>query len=128
MRSAACAARCAWRARASVRASASSSASAVVGLALRFGITFLPRLAEATGLVTFGSWRLALLEGVAGQLAQLLTIPVVGLATVAFYVQLRVHAEGLDLVLAADRAFGRELSTMSPRTSTDVDGAAREHR
>ena len=80
-------------------------ASAVVGLALRFGITFLPRLAESTGLVTFGSYGW-LVEGVAGQLAQLLTIPVVALATAAFYIQLRVHAEGMDLVLAADRAFG----------------------
>ena len=79
-------------------------AAGVVGLALRFGITFLPRLAEATGLVRLGSWG-GLLEGVAGQLAQLLTIPLVGLATAAFYVQLRVHTEGLDLVLAADRAF-----------------------
>src|SRR6185437_1281841 len=79
-------------------------AAGTVGLALRFGITFLPRLAESTGLVTFGSlgW---LFEGVAGQLAQLLTIPLVALATAAFYVQLRVHTEGMDLVLAADRAF-----------------------
>lgn len=81
------------------------TASAVVGLALRFGITFLPRLAESTGLVTFGSYGW-LVEGVAGQLAQLLTIPVVALATAAFYIQLRVHAEGMDLVLAAERAFG----------------------
>ena len=74
-----------------------------VGLALRFGMTLLPRLVEATGLVRLGSWG-GLIEGVAGQVAQLLAIPVIGLATAAFYVQLRVHAEGLDLVLAADRA------------------------
>lgn len=76
----------------------------VIGLWLRFGITALPRLAETTGFITLGSWG-GLLEGVAGQVAQLLAIPVVGLATAAFYLQLRVHAEGLDLRLAADRAF-----------------------
>ena len=47
--------------------------------------------------MTFGSFGW-LFEGVAGQLAQLLTIPLVALATAAFYVQLRVHAEGMDLV------------------------------
>jgi hypothetical protein len=81
------------------------AAAGFVGLALRFGITLLPRLAEATGLVRLGSWG-GILEGLAGQLAQLLTIPLIALATVAFYLQLRVHAEGMDLVLAADRAFG----------------------
>ena len=80
-----------------------------VGLALRLGITLLPRLAEATGLVTFGSWG-SLLEGLAAQLAQLLTIPVVALATVAYYLQVRIHAEGIDLVLAADRAFDDQRS------------------
>lgn len=84
-------------------------AAGAVGLALRFGITLLPRLAEATGFVTFGSWG-GVLESLAAQLAQLLTIPVVALAAAAFYIQVRVQAEGMDLVLAADRAFGARRS------------------
>jgi hypothetical protein len=85
-------------------------AAGIIGLGLRFGITFLPRLAQATGLVTFGSYGW-LVEGVAGQLAQLIATPLVALATVAFYVQLRVHLEGMDITVAADRAFPGSAST-----------------
>ncbi|MEO5725229.1 MAG: hypothetical protein ABIQ39_05580, partial [Ilumatobacteraceae bacterium] len=76
----------------------------VIGLGLRFGITFLPRLAAVTGLVGFGpfGW---LVEGVAGQLAQLVAVPLVALATVEMYLQMRVAVEAIDIVVAADRAF-----------------------
>ena len=65
----------------------------------------LPRLLESTGLVTFGSIGY-LVQGVAVQVALLVVLPLVAVATAQFYLQLRVHVEGLDLVLAADRAFG----------------------
>jgi hypothetical protein len=65
----------------------------------------LPVLLESTGLVTFGSLGY-LVQGVAVQLALLVVLPLIAVATAQFYLQLRVHVEGLDLVLAADRAFG----------------------
>lgn len=69
------------------------------------GITYLPRLADLTGLVPFGrsGW---LVEGVAAQLALLLSLPLAGVATAAFYLQVRVHSEAMDITMAADRAFG----------------------
>lgn len=68
-------------------------------------IAFLPSLLEQTGLITFGSW-LSLVQGVMTQLAVLVVMPFAAVATAQFYLQLRVSAEGLDIVLAADRAFG----------------------
>jgi hypothetical protein len=79
--------------------------AAVIGVGLRLGITLLPRLAATTGLITFGSYGW-LVEGVAGQFAQLIAVPLVALATAQFYLQVRMHAEGMDIVVAADRAFG----------------------
>lgn len=78
--------------------------SGLVGLWVRFGVTFLPRLAETTGLVTFGSvgW---LVEGAAGQVARLLAIPLVAVATAVCYVEVRMQVEGIDLTAEADRAF-----------------------
>jgi hypothetical protein len=78
--------------------------SGLVGLWVRFGVTFLPRLAEATGLVTFGSagW---LVEGAAGQIARLLAIPLVAVATAACYIEVRMQVEGTDLTAEAERAF-----------------------
>jgi hypothetical protein len=67
-------------------------------------IAFLPQLAESTGLVTFGSY-LWLLQGITSQLAFLIVIPFTAIATAQLYLQIRVHAEGLDIVMAADRAF-----------------------
>ncbi len=95
-------------------------AAGVIGLGMRFGITFLPRLAQATGFITFGSYGW-LVEGVAGQLAQLLATPLVALATVAFYVQLRVHVEGMDIAMAADRAF--PAATSMPASSVAASGS-----
>ncbi|MGB8860830.1 MAG: hypothetical protein WCC60_16340 [Ilumatobacteraceae bacterium] len=68
-------------------------------------IAFLPQLAESTGLITFGSY-MWLVQGVTSQLAFLVVVPFVAIATAQLYLQIRVHAEGLDLVVAADRAFG----------------------
>ena len=81
--------------------------SGLVGLWVRFGVTFLPRLAESTGLVTFGSvgW---LVEGTAGQIARLLSIPLVAAATAVCYLEVRMQVEGLDLSLEARRAFGED--------------------
>jgi hypothetical protein len=80
--------------------------SVVIGGGLRLGISLLPRLAETTGLVTFGSlgW---LVEGIAAQVAVLIVVPLVALASAHFYVQLRVHAEGLDITVAANQAFAQ---------------------
>ncbi len=80
--------------------------TAVIGSGLRLGIATLPRLATETGLVTFGPYGW-LVEGIAGQVAQLVAVPLVALATAEFYLQVRMHAEGLDLVIAADTAFAQ---------------------
>lgn len=79
--------------------------STLMSAALFTGISALPALARSTKLVTFGSlgW---LADGVAAQLALLVVLPFSAVATAQMYLQLRVHAEGLDISLAADRAFG----------------------
>lgn len=77
----------------------------VVGGGLRLGITALPRLIESTGLIGFGSYGW-LAEGLAGQIALLLVVPIVALASAQLYLQLRADAEGMDIVMAADEAFG----------------------
>lgn len=79
-------------------------ACAILGLMLALFIATLPLLAETTGFITFGSlgW---LVQGVTAQLAVLIVVPFVAIATAQMYLQLRVHAEGLDIVIAADRAF-----------------------
>jgi len=80
--------------------------SALVGLWIRFGITWLPRLLEEVNLIEFGrfGW---LVEGVAGQLGMLLAVPVVGAATAWAYLEVRLAAEGLDLAMEAEAVFGR---------------------
>lgn len=80
------------------------AATVVLGGGLRLGIATLPRLATETGLVTFGPYGW-LVEGIAGQLAQLVAVPFVAVATAQCYLQVRMHAEGLDLTVAADAAF-----------------------
>jgi len=77
----------------------------VLGFLLTGFITWLPQAAEATGLVTFGRFRWVL-QGLASQIAALIVVPFAALATAEFYLQMRIHAEGLDIVMAADRAFG----------------------
>lgn len=80
-------------------------ACGVLAVMLFSFIAFLPQLAELTGLITFGSYAW-LVQGITSQLALLIVIPFTALATAQLYLQIRVHAEGLDIVLAADRAFG----------------------
>ena len=78
---------------------------AVLATLLFSFIAFLPRLAESTGLITFGSY-MWLMQGVTSQLALLIVVPFTAIATAQLYLQIRVHAEGLDISIAADRAFG----------------------
>lgn len=77
----------------------------LLGLLMFLFIAFLPPLAETTGLITFGSYTW-LLQGVASQLAGLIVMPFSAIAAAQLYLQTRVHAEGLDITMAADRAFG----------------------
>ena len=77
----------------------------VLGLLMFLFIAFLPQLAETTGLITFGSYTW-LLQGVASQIAGLIVMPFSAIATAQLYLQVRVHAEGLDITMAADQAFG----------------------
>jgi hypothetical protein len=79
-------------------------ASALLGVIVQYGIAYLPRLLQATGLVAFGrfGW---LIEGVAGQLGRLISAPLIAAATALMYLEVRMKSEGMDLVLAADAAF-----------------------
>lgn len=78
---------------------------AIIAGSLFFFIAQLPYLLEKTGFVTFGSAGY-LVQGVTLQLALLVVLPLCALATAQLYLQLRVHAEGIDISMAADRAFG----------------------
>ena len=80
-------------------------ACAVLGTMLALFIALLPTLTEATGFITFGSFGW-LVQGITTQLAGLIVLPFVAIATAQMYLQLRVHAEGLDIAIAADRVFG----------------------
>ena len=79
-------------------------ACALLGAMLAVFVAFLPDLAELSGFITFGSFGW-LVQGVTSQLAALIVLPFVAIATSQMYLQLRVHTEGLDIVIAADRAF-----------------------
>lgn len=81
-------------------------ACGVLGAMLAAFVAFLPDLAQATGFITFGSFTW-LVQGVASQMAVLIVLPFVALATAQLYLQLRVQAEGMDIVIAADRVFGK---------------------
>lgn len=81
-------------------------ACGVLAVMLFAFIAFLPQLVESTGLITFGSYAW-LVQGLTSQLALLIVIPFTAMATAQLYLQIRVHAEGLDIAIAADRAFGR---------------------
>jgi hypothetical protein len=78
--------------------------SALLGAGLRLALTSLPQLVEQTGFITFGRWTW-LVEGVAGQMAPLVVVPWIALATAHLYLQVRMDAEGLDLLLESERAF-----------------------
>ena len=81
-------------------------ACGVLAVMLFAFIAFLPPLAQGTGLITFGSYGW-LVQGITSQLALLIVIPFTAMATAQLYLQIRVHAEGLDISIAADGAFGR---------------------
>lgn len=80
-------------------------ACGLLGAMMAAFIAFLPQLAKSTGFITFGSFGW-LVQGVTTQLAMLIVLPFVAIATSQMYLQLRVHAEGLDIAIAADRVFG----------------------
>jgi hypothetical protein len=82
------------------------SVSGLISGSLFVFIAQLPYLVESTGLVTFGSYGY-LLQGVSLELALLVVLPLSALATAQLYLQLRVHAEGIDLWMAAEAAFGQ---------------------
>ena len=79
--------------------------STLLGGGFVLGMATLAPLLEVTGFVGFGGL-LWLVQGVLVQLGVLLTVPIIATATAQLYVELRVDAEGLDLVVAADSAFG----------------------
>lgn len=80
-------------------------ASVLIGLLVQYGIAYLPRLLQATGLISFGhfGW---LIEGAAGQLGRLISTPLVATATALVYLEVRMAAEGMDIAVEADQAFG----------------------
>lgn len=77
----------------------------LVGGGIRLAIQFLPTLLAQTGLITFGGAR-GVVDGVAAQLGVLVAVPLVALATARFHLQMRMDAEGLDLVTERLRVFG----------------------
>lgn len=79
--------------------------SVVLGIVVQYGIAYLPRLAQGVGLITFGrfGW---LIEGVAGQIGRVISMPLIATATALVYLEVRMSQEGMDIVLDADRAFG----------------------
>lgn len=80
--------------------------SAFVGAMLLAGLAWLPDLAEQTGFITFGGYAW-LAQGITAQLGIIIVVPLVALATTRFYVEMRMDAEGMDLVLHANAAFGQ---------------------
>jgi hypothetical protein len=78
----------------------------LLGGGLRAAITWTPQLIEQTGFLTFGRYTW-LVEGVAGQIAPLVVVPWIALATVNLYLQIRMDAEGLDLMSESERTFAQ---------------------
>lgn len=79
--------------------------STVLAGAFLFGLATLAPLLEVTGFVRLGgaAW---IVQGILVQSGVLLVVPLVGLGTAQLYVEVRLDAEGLDLVVDADAAFG----------------------
>jgi hypothetical protein len=80
--------------------------STVLGGLLLVGIASIPVLLEWTGFVTFGEYTW-LATAIAAQLGVIVTVPLIALATAQMYIEVRLDAEGMDLALDADAAFGR---------------------
>lgn len=81
------------------------AASAILGALLLVGVASLPAMLELTGLVTFGDYAW-LANGVAAQIGVIVTVPLVALGTAQMYLEVRLDAEAMDVVLDADAAFG----------------------
>jgi len=77
----------------------------VIGGLLLLGIGTLPALLEGTGFITFGEFTW-LANGIAAQLAVIIVLPLVALATAQMYLEVRLDAEGMDLTIDAEAAFG----------------------
>ncbi|HRE01945.1 MAG TPA: hypothetical protein PLV68_11650 [Ilumatobacteraceae bacterium] len=77
---------------------------APLGAFLHYGLAVLPRLLQEVGLITFGrfGW---LVEGVAAQIGLLISAPVLAVATTLCYLEMRMQAEGMDLIAEADHVF-----------------------
>ena len=73
--------------------------------AVLLGFASLAPLLEATEFIGFGGavW---LVQGILLQVAVLLVVPLIALGTAQLYVEVRLDAEGLDLMIDADAAFG----------------------
>lgn len=77
----------------------------VFAVLLGLGIGTLVPLLEATGFVNLEG-ALPIVQGVMLQLAVLVVVPLIALATAQAYIEIRIVGEGLDLVIDADAAFG----------------------
>lgn len=79
--------------------------ASVLATAFLTGLATLAPLLEVTGFVTFGgaAW---LVQGILVQIGVLVTVPLVALASAQMYIEVRLDAEGLDLIVDADAAFG----------------------
>lgn len=79
--------------------------STVLGGAFLFGLATLAPLLEVTGFIGFGDFAW-LVQGVLVQFGVLLVMPLIALATAQLYLEVRLDAEALDLVIDTDAAFG----------------------
>ena len=66
--------------------------------------TLIPLLVEF-GFVELGGAQ-PIVQSLMAQLAVLVVVPLMGLATAQLYIEVRLEGEGLDLVMEADAAFG----------------------
>lgn len=91
--------------------------SSLLGSLLLAGIAAVPALLQTGGFITFGDY-LWLAQGITGQLGVIIVVPLIALATAYLYVLVRLDVEGLDIVIDADRAFGRRTPTSVGTGST----------
>ncbi|MEL6892497.1 MAG: hypothetical protein AAFP84_12920 [Actinomycetota bacterium] len=79
--------------------------SVLLGGLYLVGVATLAPLLEANGFVDFGgaAW---IVQGVLVQLGVLLVVPLVACCTTQCYVEVRLDRESLDVLVAADDAFG----------------------
>jgi hypothetical protein len=85
------------------------ASSTVLGALLLVGMASLPALLEWTGFITFGEYTW-LANGIAAQLGVIITVPLVALATAQMYLEVRLDAEGMDLTLDTNAAFGDQVT------------------